>query len=70
MLFVIRILFNIDRAADCMNEKSGYVTPQVKEIFLFPTPSILVLGPSWPPLQLVTGALFPRVKRSAREGDR
>jgi hypothetical protein len=57
-------------AADCTIEKSGHVSRQGQEMFLFPTPSILALGLVWPPFQLVTGVLSPRVKRPVREAGR
>jgi hypothetical protein len=38
-------------------------------IFLFPTASTPILGPTQPPIQWVSGALAPVVKRPRREAD-
>jgi hypothetical protein len=40
------------------------------KIFLYSTQSIPALGPNQPPIQWVSGALSPGVKRMGREGDR
>jgi hypothetical protein len=49
--------------------RPGFDSRPGQEIFLFSTGSRPDLGPAQPPIQWVTVALSPEVKRSGREAD-
>jgi hypothetical protein len=57
------ISIHVDMNTNCLNR--SHLPPH----FLFSTSSRPALGPTQPPIQWVTGALFPRVKRPGRESD-
>jgi hypothetical protein len=75
MLVLLRRLNNFDRSVAIAlgygldNRVLGFDSRRELRIFLFTTVSKMVLGPTQPPIQWVSGALTLGVKRPGREAD-
>jgi hypothetical protein len=63
------ILYNAVGIATGWTKRDRSSSPGKVKNFLFSTSSRQVLGPTQPPIQWISGALSPKVKRSGREAD-